>query len=177
MEIYGHWRRQKEGCLSFPTPILFLIVSIFLFYCLELLTCCTVVQNNHKSRRKYWTCRSSVCSFTLTAHSFPCSIMLILLACSAALIHSLGAHLLTTELVWMNTELVWMNKCWNIRLFCTMVRWWLTICLGSRGAPSVSWFCPYSPSMEMDDNIFDVNLLFQLLAIMTNIDCTSGRRK
>ena len=55
---------------------------------------CTMAQNNQESSRKYWATRSSVRSFTRTAHSFACSALLASLARSAVLICSL-AHSLT----------------------------------------------------------------------------------
>ena len=45
----------------------------------------TVVWNKQESSHKYWATHSSVCSFTRTTHSFPCSGLLALLAPSAAL--------------------------------------------------------------------------------------------
>ena len=46
---------------------------------------CTVVQNNHESKRKYWATRSSVLSFVRTAHSYSCSVLFASLARSAEL--------------------------------------------------------------------------------------------
>merc|ERR1719259_67793 len=56
-----------------------------------------MVQNNQKSRGKYWATRSSVRSFARTAHSFACSGLLASLAPSAALTRSLTS--LTPSLV------------------------------------------------------------------------------
>ena len=53
----------------------------------------TVVWINQEYRRKYWATRSSVHSFTRTAHLFACSGLLALLAPSAALICSLARSL------------------------------------------------------------------------------------
>ena len=68
----------------------------------------TVVQNEEKSRKKYWATHFSVCSFAHTAHSFACSALLTLLTlwASHALLPSLVrllAHPLTPELLgkWM----------------------------------------------------------------------------
>ena len=52
----------------------------------------TMVENSQKYRLKYWATRSSVRSFARTTHSFACSVLLALLARSAALTRSL-AHL------------------------------------------------------------------------------------
>ena len=51
------------------------------------LSCHTVVQNCKESGRKYWATRSSIRSFTRTAHSFACSALL------ATLIHLLARSL------------------------------------------------------------------------------------
>ena len=52
---------------------------------------CTVGQNNHESRFKYWVTRSFIHSFAGAAQSFASSTLLTLLACSAALICSLAS--------------------------------------------------------------------------------------
>ena len=59
---------------------------------------CIVGQNNQESRLEYWATRSSVRSFARTAHSFACSALVALLACSTALICLLACSL-TPELV------------------------------------------------------------------------------
>ena len=61
---------------------------------------CTVGQNNQKYRRKYWATRSSVRSFTRTAHSFACSGLLASLAPSATLTHSLTCSLRSLPSSW-----------------------------------------------------------------------------
>ena len=53
----------------------------------------TVVQNSPKSRRKYWTTRSSIRLFAYSAHSFACSTRLPLPVRLAALICSLAHSL------------------------------------------------------------------------------------
>ena len=60
----------------------------------------TVVWNSQKSRRKYWATRSSVRSFTRTAHSLACSRLLASLAPSAALTRSLARSLRSLPRSW-----------------------------------------------------------------------------
>ena len=52
-----------------------------------------MVENNQKSRSKYWATRSSVCLFAHTAHSFACSELLASLARFAALTRLLARSL------------------------------------------------------------------------------------
>ena len=75
----------------------------------------TMVQNNQESRHMYWAPHSSIRSFACTAHSFNCSALLVLLACSAELI-CLLVHSLFPKLVGK-----WMISCWDIRLFWSIV--------------------------------------------------------
>ena len=58
----------------------------------------TMVQNNQKSRRKYyWVTRLSVCLFARTAHSFACSTLLDSLTRSTALMCLLASSLPVRE--------------------------------------------------------------------------------
>merc|ERR1719414_494713 len=73
------------------------------------LGCCTVGQNNQKSRLQYWATRSYIRSFARTAHSFTCSGLLASLAPSAALTRSLARSLLRlwdSELLMSQNDLV-----------------------------------------------------------------------
>ena len=78
----------------------------------------TMVQKSQESRRKYWATCSSIRLFACTAHSFACSLLLALLAHSAALI-CLIARSFTHALpsLWGK----WMIRCLKMTWFCPTV--------------------------------------------------------
>ena len=59
-----------------------------------------MVQNNQESRLHYWATCSSVRSIARTAHSFACSALFALLACSAAFTHSLARSFCSLPCSW-----------------------------------------------------------------------------
>ena len=77
---------------------------------------CTVVQNNQESRRKYWAICSCVCLFNCTTHSFFCSALLALLACSAVFIRLLVCSLAHSQT--QGNDLIPKNT-----KFCPIVLW------------------------------------------------------
>ena len=61
-----------------------------------------MVDNSQEYRLKYWATRSSVRSFTRTAHSFACSRLLASLASSAALTRLLARSLRSLPCSWVS---------------------------------------------------------------------------
>ena len=69
----------------------------------------TVVWIKQDSRRKYWATRSSIRSFTCTAHSFACPELLALLAPYAGLTHLLARYLRSLPRSWESELLMSQN--------------------------------------------------------------------